>query len=234
MAQMLAERGFEVSQSSLTRYLKGDRRPDLGFVRALHGLAAERSGSARPAGIAWAAAAEAYERVVWCKNCADLDDELALLRRANEARAQSLAQLAQEVAGLRKLSKAVRRRAAHPPVPPSAGDRRSESSDADAARSFAATTAELYSSGRREEAVTALGDAVRFLTPEEAVAALEFLHSGLHTQLGQSLTQMIARERSAGTVIEVAVELKGRRMADLADGILEAAAAGASLRGGWR
>ncbi|MFE5679183.1 hypothetical protein ACFQ7B_24360 [Streptomyces erythrochromogenes] len=234
MAQMLAERGFEVSESSLTRYLKGDRRPDLGFVRALHGLAAERSGSARPAGIAWAAAAEAYERVVWCKNCADLDDELEDLRRANEARAQSLADLAQEVAGLRKLSRAVRRRAAHPPVPPSAGDRRSESSDADAARSFAATTAELYSSGRQQEAVTALGDAVRFLTAEEAVAVLEFLHAGLHTQLGQSLAQMIARERSAGTVIEVAVELKGRRMAGLADGILEAAAAGASLRGGWR
>ncbi|MEU6399701.1 hypothetical protein ABZ867_22355 [Streptomyces cinnamoneus] len=234
MAQMLAERGFEVSESSLTRYLKGDRRPDLGFVRALHSLAAERSASARPAGIAWDAAVEAYERVVWCKNCADLDDEIAGLRRDNEARAESLAALAQQVAGLQRLSRAVRRRAALPPVPPSAGDRRGESSDADAARSFAATTAELYSSGRREEAVTALGDAVRFLTPEEAVAALEFLHAGRHVQLGQSLTQMIARERSAGTVIEVAVELKGRRMAELADSILAAAAAGASLRGGWR
>ncbi|MEU7556542.1 helix-turn-helix transcriptional regulator [Streptomyces sp. NPDC044571] len=233
LVEMLGERGCEVSPSALTRYLNGERRPELDFVRGLHRLAADRSGSPTPAGIGWDVVAEAYGRLVWCKNCAALNDAVAVLRAENQERATSLDALAEEVAGLRTLARAVRRRAALAPVPPAEGDRRSESSDIAAARSFAATTAELHSSGRPEDAAAALADAVRFLTSEEAVAALEFLHSGRHTQLEESFGHMVARERSAGTVIEVAVELKERRMAALADAILKAAAVGAAVRGGW-
>ncbi|MGE7385424.1 hypothetical protein ACQKM2_08075 [Streptomyces sp. NPDC004126] len=227
---MLQDAGCDVSASSLTRYLQGDRRPELEFVRALYDLAAARSQLSAPAGIRWGDVEAAHRRIAWCKNCADLDDALATLRAENRERAESLEALAEEVAGLRKLAKAVRRRAALPPVPPAEGDRRSDLSDAAAARTFAATAAELYSNGRPDAAVAALSDAVRFLTAEEAVAALEFLHCGQHTQLEESFGQMVARDRSAATVIEVAVELRGRQMVGLADGILEAAAAGAARR----
>ncbi|MGW6409232.1 helix-turn-helix domain-containing protein [Streptomyces vinaceus] len=230
VAELLGERGCPVDPTNLSRYLNGKRRPERDFLRSLHELAIQRTGLVEPAGIAWSDLVEAFERVEWCKKCADRDDELAALRAENEEHARSLASLAGEVAGLRNLEKSVRRRAAHPPVPPSEGDRRGEASDVAAARNFAAATADLYSGGRPDEAVTALTDVVRFLTPGEAVAAMEFLHAGRHTQLEESLGKMVARERSARTVIEVAVGLKQSCMPRLADMILEAAAA----RGGRR
>jgi hypothetical protein len=210
--------GYTVRASDISRYLNGDRVPNLRFAELLYELAAsghslDALGLTRAQLVGIHSGAE----LTRCRNCTHVQRENRTLASANK-------QLKQKEAGLLAQLASARRRETPLPVPSQRGDRQRRKSDVAGARSMARQAASLEEGGRSEAALAVLLDTAGSLTPLESAASVSLLRGKKHDQLADTMLRVIGRERPNSDIIQVALQLHEQGMAGDAATVLRAAA----------
>ncbi|MFJ4337322.1 hypothetical protein [Streptomyces sp. NPDC088915] len=225
-SELLALEGWRKDPSEISRYRSGRRKPPIGFVIALHKLAADQ---AAPASVAFSptelhtlhAAAEA----TFCQNCGPALRENQRLRGENSrllARQPSMDSPPSTSA--EGSNPAALSRPAPLPVPRRAGDRQRKARDVAAAQQLATSTASLRRNGQIGHAVALIQDTSASLSPLESAAAIALLRGG-QDDLADTAIGINGRSRVERDVMRIAVELHALGLPDDAGAILRAALA---------
>ncbi|MFC7920709.1 hypothetical protein [Streptomyces cinereoruber] len=225
-AAALLEDGWRKDPSEISRYRNGRRKPPIGFVIALHKLAAERAAPdavlLSPAELrALHAAAEA----TFCQNCGPALRENQRLRRENSRLlACQPSTGSPQPASAEGSNPAALTRRTPLPVPRETGDRQRKARDVVAAQQLAASTVSLRKSGKIGHAVALIQDTSTSLSPLESAAAIALLRGG-QDDLADTAIGINGRSRAEWDVMRIAVELHALGLPDDADAILRAALA---------
>lgn len=217
---LLKQHRYATNKGSLSKYFNGKVVPDAHFGRHLYTRAVAAAGSPAAVGLTLRdvekAHAEAEPTSRICKECPGLRRRNASLRKENELMHEREAGLVQE------LTK-VQRRAVHPPVPVSAGDRRRSQNDITGAKRIAKIAAELRYQGKPDEALALLADTAGSLTPLESAASIVILRGQHEKELADAMLCIYGRERPEQEIIQAAVKLHDSGMASDAAAMLRAA-----------
>ncbi|WP_282695557.1 hypothetical protein [Streptomyces sp. CC208A] len=222
-AELLESRGWKKDPSEISRYRNGRRKPPLGFLEQLHGLATERT----ELGAVWPTLAELKElhaaaEATLCRNCHEVRQENQLLREENSRL------LAHTVLGPRPeplgssgsiLAGSIPSTAL--PVPRTPGDRQSSARDVAAARQLATSASRLHGNGQTGHAVALLQDVARALTPLESAASIVLLRDE-QNDLAETAIGIHSRSRADKDIMQIAVELHSFGLPEEADALLRA------------
>ncbi|NDZ78541.1 hypothetical protein G3I19_08390 [Streptomyces sp. SID10853] len=213
------ERGYVTNRDAMSRYLNGRHVPPLRFATLMHEIAVANTGSEAIVGLSRQAVIQAHESAepTLCKVCPEL-------QRENDALLRERRRLEESEAGLSEALANARQRAKTLPVPHFSRDRQRRSNDIAGARQIASAAAKLQDQGSADEALSMLIDTVGALTPLEGAASLVLLRSTKQTQLADTLVHLYGQEHSEKEVIQVALKLHDRGMADDAIEMLRTAA----------
>ncbi|MGW3555895.1 hypothetical protein ACWDNT_00725 [Streptomyces sp. NPDC000963] len=225
-SELLAVEGWRKDPSEISRYRRGSRKPPIGFVVALHKLAAERAAPDEvlfsPAKLrALHAAAEA----TFCQNCGPALRENQRLRGENSRLlARQPSTDSPQLTSAEGSNPAALTRRTPLPVPRETGDRQRRARDVAAAQQLAASAASLRKSGQIGHAVALIQDTSTSLSPLESAAAIALLRGG-QDDLADTAIGINGRSRAERDVMRIAVELHTLGLPDDAGAILRAALA---------